>query len=295
MKKIGIVSCDNWKNLINEDVFLKEYFNKCGYDSEIISWQDDNVNYQDYECLILRSVWGYQNDYKKFKEWLLFLKNNNIKIYNDVDMVLDNIRKDIQFGILDKNDIEHIPTKFIKMNEEVNFSGLINPNLIIKPIISGSGDNTFRITNDKSELDKRIINTNDIPLVYKKVLENSENGLMIQPYIEEVVEGEYSCVYINSVNTHNMIRFPGIFAAKKKPILIHNIPSEVKMLADRIASLNEYNKSLYLRVDITYNKGIPLIMEVELAEPDLLTKYIDDIKIKTLIGNQFIKGIERKR
>ena len=74
-----------------------------GYITEIISWQDETVNYSEYECLILRSVWGYQDHYPQFKKWLLSLKENNIPIYNNVDIILDNIRKDKQFEILDIN------------------------------------------------------------------------------------------------------------------------------------------------------------------------------------------------
>ncbi len=295
MKKTGIVSCDKWKGIIEEDIFLRDSLKEVGYNSEIISWQDKNVDYQDYECLILRSVWGYQNDYSKFKEWLLFLRENNIKLFNDIDIILNNIKKDLQFDILDRNSIIHIPTKFIKTHKEINEISSIEVGSVIKPIISGSGNNTFRLTGDKTELNKKIINIADVSTVYEEILKNSDNGLMIQPYIEEVKKGEYACIYINGINTHNMLRFPGIFTDKRKPVFIDNLPVDVQALANKVSLIDEYSNYLYLRVDVAYNQGVPVIMEVELAEPDLLTRYIKNPEIKTLVGIQFVKGLERKR
>ena len=40
--------------------------------------------------------------------------------------------------------------------------------------------------------------------------------------------------------------------------------------------------------------GIPKIMEVELAEPDLLTKYIDNVNIKAKVIKTLARKIERR-
>ena len=87
MKKIGIVSCDKWKDKIKEDLLLQKELLKNGIDAEIISWQNKNIDYSEYNCLILRSVWGYQDDYENFKEWLLFIKENNLIMFNNVNII----------------------------------------------------------------------------------------------------------------------------------------------------------------------------------------------------------------
>jgi hypothetical protein len=97
MKKVAIVSCDKWIDKLDEDKNLKKALTDLGIDAKIISWQKPFDN--DYDLLVMRSVWGYQNFYKEFKEWLLYLKKNNININNNVDLILSNIRKDIQFEI----------------------------------------------------------------------------------------------------------------------------------------------------------------------------------------------------
>lgn len=49
-----------------------------------------------------------------------------------------------------------------------------------------------------------------------------------------------------------------------------------------------------MRVDIVLHNNKPMIMEVELAEPDLLFKFISDEKKKTESMNQFAKKLIRR-
>lgn len=290
MKKIGIVSCDKWNGIIKEDLLLQKELINRGHLAEIISWEDKNINYNDYECLILRSVWGYQNKYSEFKKWLLYLKDYNIKIFNDVDILLNNIRKDKQFQILDKYSIPHINTTFIKNKEDLNKLISINAKLIIKPIISGSGNNTFKLFSSESSL----IDQKKIIKAFESIFSVEDNGAMLQPYIPEIKNGEYACIFIGGINTHNMLRYPGVFTEKQRPIYLETIPEDILKLAYQVSSIPGFNKSLYMRVDIIYNAGIPTIMEVELAEPDLLIKYIPDNKIQKEIIRLFAKKLERK-
>ena len=67
--KVGIVSCDEWIGRIKEDLFLQKQLLSNGIETELISWENQDVDYSEFKCLILRSVWGYQNKYLKFKEF----------------------------------------------------------------------------------------------------------------------------------------------------------------------------------------------------------------------------------
>ena len=118
MKKVGIVSCDKWIDKLEEDNNLKNALINLGIDAKIISWQQPLE--EKHDLLVLKSVWGYQNYYKEFKNWLLYVKNNNIPLANGVDMVLNNIMKNIQFNILEKNNVDFIDTIFIDQSKLLN-------------------------------------------------------------------------------------------------------------------------------------------------------------------------------
>lgn len=294
MKKIAIISCDKWMNKLEEDINLKNELIKLGLDVEIISWQQPL--YEKYDLLVLRSVWGYQNYYNDFKKWLLYIKNNNIPLVNNVDIVLNNIMKDIQFDILKKNNIELIDTLFLEQIEL--YDEKIIPNLddklyVIKPTISGSGENTYLIDDVNSNSIVNTIKKEEITKKYKSVLEkNNDCKIMIQPFISEINNGEYSCIFIDGKLTHTMLRFPNIFHEKKRPYLITEIPECIIKLAKKVEKIPEYKNYLYMRIDMVLIDDKAKIMEVELAEPDLLTKYIDNEKLKSDIVRTFAKKIE---
>lgn len=234
---------------------LKQALIESGFLADIISWEDTEINFNEYSCLILRSVWGYQDKYESFKKWLLFIKKSNIKIFNDVEILLNNIRKDVQFEILDRHSIPHISTMFIKQLHELELLENIKNDMVIKPIISGSGNNTYRISQLCNSAFENTIQVSNIISKFKPIFDMKDNGAMIQPYISEIKNGEFSCIFIDGVNTHNMLRFPGLFL-KKKPIYLNAVPEDVRKLANCVSKLQEYNNYLYMRIDIIYNNGI---------------------------------------
>ncbi len=280
MKSIAIVSCDKWKDRIVEDKLLRDSLISKGYDAKIISWEDKTIDYSKYSAVILKSVWGYQNNYSEFKNWLLKLKRNNVLLLNSPDIVLNNIRKDKQFEILDNNDIPHIETKFIYSPRSI---GDIDRVSVIKPIISGSGENTYLVRSNED------IDSINFDFAYRE-----DNGIMLEPFIEEVRNGELSCIYIDGVNTHNMIRYPGVFTERKRPVMAGPIPMEAYELARKVSSLKEYEGYLYMRVDMVIKDKKPMIMEVELAEPDLLFKYMSDEELKSEGIDKLSNGLVRR-
>lgn len=287
MKKIGIVSCDKWKDKIKEDLLLQKELIKIGIDAEIISWENTDVDYNEFNCLILRSVWGYQDNYEKFKEWLLFIKANNLTIFNDVNIILDNIRKDVQFEILKKYSIPYIPTRIIRKSIDWNELNFYGQKFVVKPIISGSGNNTYKFDSN-DEVDEIIRKK------YETILQQSDNGLMIQPFVSGINNGEYSCVFIDGINTHNMLRFPGVLGEKKRAEYLTTVPKSVLDLATQVSNIPEFSGYLYARIDIVLENNRPYIMEVELTEPDLLIKYISDKEIQGQVLNKLVKKVERR-
>lgn len=296
MKKVGIVSCDKWIDKLEEDNNLKNALINLGIDAKIISWQQPLE--EKYDLLVLKSVWGYQSYYKEFKNWLLYVRNNNIPLVNSVDMILNNIMKDIQFNILRKNNVDFIDTIFLDQSDLLNrnmFEMLDDKSYVFKPTISGSGDNTYLVTNSNDKFVPNTIKKEDAVIIYNKILDdNSDCKIMIQPFISEINNGEYSCIFIDGKLTHTMLRFPNIFHEKKKPYLVNNVPDNIIRLARVVERINEFNDYLYMRVDMVLVSGKAKIMEVELADPDLLTKYIDDSNVKSNAIKIFAKKIERR-
>lgn len=72
MKKIGLLIGEGAYNDPSTDPdieCLKNAIEKLNLNADIIWWQDANVNWGDYDALVIRSVWDYIPNYDKFINW----------------------------------------------------------------------------------------------------------------------------------------------------------------------------------------------------------------------------------
>ena len=163
---------------------------------------------------------------------------------------------------------------------------------------NNSNSNLNNESPDNSSSDISIPNTiqkEDIVEIYNQMLEsNNDCKIMIQPFIPEINNGEYSCIFIGGELTHTMLRFPNIFHEKRRSYLVNDVPDNIIELAKTVEKIKEFNGYLYMRVDMVLIGGKAKIMEVELADPDFLTKYIDDSNVKSDVIKTFAKKIERR-
>lgn len=283
-KKIAIVSCDKYKNRIEEDILLKIGFNKHNIDCNIISYETDD--YLNYDALIIRSIWGYQDNIEEFNKFLNKVKKNNIKIFNSVDIINNNYHKNIQYELLVKNNIPVIKTYFTKDLDEA--SDLISKEkepVVIKPIVSGSGHNTYVI----GKTSKNSIKVNDIKNKFKDI----DSGVMIQPYVKEVENGELSLIFINNKFLYGIKRYTNIFNDKFEINYIDKTKVDSKLIdmGFSILKIKEYENSTYARIDLIKTNSTYKIMEVELVEPQLFLTYIPNCKYQNYCINELIKSI----
>lgn len=305
MKRVGIVSSNEWKGKIKEDLLLQEKLRFLGFWADIISWEDSQLDFTKYDCLVLRSAWGYHKKLVDFYAWLEKIEKSNIPLLNSPSLIRDNIKKDVQFEILRKHNIPTIDTTFIKSQELVgasiddkvlsivrsDFNGL--DSIVIKPIVSGSGNNTYLLSLSGKIARSNLISIEELQSYFSFLYNDVQNGLMIQPFISEIDSGETSSVFIDGENTHNIKRYPSIFHDKRKPEEI-SLTSKEKDLARAVSNIPEYKDYLYMRVDMIELNGKPLIMEAELAEPDLLIKSVNDHKKQDEIIETFAKKLVRR-
>lgn len=272
-KRIAIVSCDKWKNKVKEDILLKIELNKKLIDVDIISWQDKSIDYKKYDALIIRSIWGYQDYIKSFIEWLNSL-NDNIKVFNNTNIILSNLNKYEQFKILDENKIPHIETTFINKENLDDIKKIYDKHkdIVIKPIISGSGNNTFIISDN---IKKNNIEISEVNEKFNKVLNEVNNYIMVQPFIKEIDDGELSIVVIDTKISHAAIRYTNIFNNLNliKIVDLKDLDDKVLKIVNKCMGIKEYKDSLYMRIDLVKINDDYKIMELELVEPQLFFEF----------------------
>jgi len=287
-KKVALISSNKYVNNVKEDILLKIELNNNYIDCDIVSWESI-IDYKKYDAVIIRSVWGYQDKIEDFIKFINKLKEDNIKAFNDTNILLSNISKKEQFDLLDKYDIPHINTDFI-YKDDINIENLnkyVDKDIVVKPIISGGGNNTYVISKENI---KNNIKLDEIEYKYKDVLNDVNNYLMIQPFIKEINDGELSIVYIDNKLSHAALRYTNVFNNNNliKLVNIKDIKDALEV-SDKVNNIIEY-KTLYKRVDLVKINDTYQVMEVELVEPQLFLEYRQNKKAL----KEFVNVIKNK-
>lgn len=290
-RRIAIVSCDKWVGKVKEDELLKFELNKLLVDVDIISWQDKTVDYSKYDAVVIRSLWGYQDYIEEFIEYLDKLKKDKVKVFNNVDILKDNLNKYEQFKILDKYEIPYIETFFLKKDEldKVSKINEEHKDLVVKPIISGSGNNTFVISDT---MEKNNIKVEEVKERFNRVLNDVNNYLMVQPFVREIDNGEISVVLIDNKVSHVVVRNTSIFNNKGSIMVVglDTMDDKMRTIVNSCTKIKEYKDALYMRIDLVKIDDDYKVMELELVEPQLFLSFR---KTKKELVN-FAKAIREK-
>lgn len=262
-RRCCFLSMDDLAGYVSDDELAIEPLNDLGWDVETVSWRDETADWNDFEAVIIRTPWDYQEDPEKFLEVLRRIDSSSARLENALSIVEWNLDKKYLKELEDRG-VRIVPT--VWSDAVVSAEGfsewkreLTADELIIKPTISATAKDTFR----RVEFDDAL---SDV---------FSGRNYMVQPFMPQIVEeGEYSLFYFNGVYSHTILKAPkaGDFRVQEEHGgLISAIEPEAKMLetAKQINDLIE-PLPLYSRIDLVRcDDGAFALMELELIEPAL--------------------------
>lgn len=284
-KKVALLSMDSLEKFHTYDKLLIEPMKTLGWIAEEISWRNEKVNWNDYDAVIVRSTWDYQNDSEKFISVLEKI-NNVTHLENDLDLMKWNMNKSYLF------DLEQKGVKIVDTIWEKSFNSslaheyfykLNTDEIIIKPNISANADNTFRLTKEK---------LNDNLQKLEKIFNSRE--FMVQPFLKNIIdEGEYSLFFFDGKFSHSVLKKP-----KEKDFRVQEehggniqpikISPEIMLIAENIIKKLS-TIPLYGRVDLVRTKQNEFaLMELELIEPSLYLNKDEQSPTR------FVKAFEEK-
>ncbi|MDT0643186.1 hypothetical protein RM553_10130, partial [Zunongwangia sp. F363] len=202
MSEIGFVTCKKYPGLFPDDIPVVRFLENKGNKVEPVVWDDHLIKWDDFNILVIRSVWDYHLNPERFMEWLEVLVSNNIKVLNPVKTMRGNLHKEYLLDYQDM-DLPVIPTKLIRKNQFHNLSGLWSGNnyqseIVIKPAISLNSHHTYKISRNEAK-------------DFQKTFDNlvARQDLIIQPFIKEVEsKGEISMIFINRQFSHAVVKKP---------------------------------------------------------------------------------------
>ena len=270
MKRCALLTCENLEDYVADETHLEMALKEADWQYEWVQWKDTAVDWNSYDCAIVRTTWDYTKDVKLFLENLKKIDQSSCQLFNDYSLILWNSDK-IYLKELSELDLPVIPTLWkvytgISQVKEA-FATLEVEKLVIKPRISAGAINTFLISKE------------DLASYQEELKVLVGEDIMIQPFLKQVKEeGEYSAHFFNGSLSHVVLKKPksGDFRSQEE------FGSDVKLveLSEEQFSfcqlvLSKIKKPwLFARVDFIKNQnGEASLIELELIEPALYFRY----------------------
>lgn len=266
MKRCAFLSMDNLEGFYSNDDLLFAPLKSAGWQVEEVSWRKADVNWDDYDLVIIRTTWDYQQDPDGFMACLQNIEASSAQLQNSLNIVQWNISKKY-LKELQNQGVPIVPTLWFKSFSlsavEAGFEQFDTPQIVLKPLISANADHTYRLTFDQLKAQADMLS---------EVFDKHE--FMLQPFIPAIVEeGEYSLFYFSGNYSHAILKQPksGDFRVQEEHggQLTKVDPSEEMLTTARhcLAALPE--DVFYARVDLVSYQGEFVVMEIELIEPSL--------------------------
>lgn len=266
--KIAIVSYQSPSkaaSTASEDDLLVNFLNEKQLNAGLVIWNDPAVDWQQYDVAIIKSPWDYHDHVTEFFTWLDTISALGVKLFNPAELVKWNSDKHYLKEIAEAG-FPVIASVFLEQGTQPDllplFEQLNSKKLIIKPCISAGAKNTIVLAIDDVDIQLAVVH---------QLLKTGD--YIVQPFMDEIFEGEWSYMFFNGVFSHAVLKVP-----KKGDFRVQGAHGgsssgqqpEQSHVKSAQALVNEFAKgALYARVDGIISNNELQLMELELIEPYL--------------------------
>ncbi|NVK54380.1 MAG: hypothetical protein HWE26_02090 [Alteromonadaceae bacterium] len=290
MKKLAFLSMDpkELEAFYVYDELLFEPFAQLGYAISTVSWHDAEHDYSQYEAVIVRTPWDYQQHESAFVACLQRIASQTLLV-NSLQLMLWNLNK-VYLKDLASSGVAVLPTLWFDAFDEETvadaFGHFQSNEIVIKPCVSANADDTYRLTPETLPA--------HIPELTRCFAQRS---FMLQPFVTSVVEyGEVSLFYFAGELSHAILKRPkaGDFRVQEEHGgSLQVITPDTAMLKNAEAALAAMpDDYLYARVDLLMFAEQWRIIELELIEPSLYFNLAPQSPTRFVTGYQrYLAGL----
>lgn len=241
-----------------DDQLLAAALARAGLATRFAVWNDPDVDWSASALTVVRSSWDYHLSPHAWRQWLARTAPLT-QLLNPPALMAWNTDKRY-LRTLQAAGVACVPTQFVEPGDVPDTLVLPGDAWIAKPAVAGGafGVRRFRGAEDWGE-----------GLAHVRRLA-AQGAVLIQPYVAAVETArERSLVFIDGQFSHAFSK--PVFSAQDTSLTAvrpHD-PSGAELAAAAQAVAAAPGATLYARVDLVPGHDGPLLMELELIEPDL--------------------------
>ncbi|AFM17218.1 glutathione synthase/ribosomal protein S6 modification enzyme (glutaminyl transferase) [Mycolicibacterium chubuense NBB4] len=285
--RIVLAGCPALPEGDGDDAGLVGALRDRGLHARWLSWDDPATLSAD--LVILRATWDYIERLDEFLAW----SRRVPRVLNSPQVIAWNTDKHY-LADLDAAGVPTVPSAFFAPGEPVRLPA---GEVVVKPAVGVGSVDALRFSDPRRAR------------AHAEALQARGYTALVQPYDARVVDGETALVFLHGEQSHAFLKGPMLPAAGEAPVFDESgtyaeeslQPTEPDFelwdvgyaaLAAAAARLDiQPTDFLYARVDLLGGAEAPTVLELELVEPSLGWRQLDD-DTRRRQQRQFALGVE---
>ena len=250
---------------------LVDALESAGCKVDVVDWDNRNINWSQFERVVLRSAWDYPERLTEFLTWLDHVATVS-DVVNSPAIVRWNLDKNYLSELAEAN-ISITPTVFVQPNSVATFP---DGEFVVKPAVGAGSRDAASYSGDQHE----------IANIHIARLHAIGQTVLIQPLLKSVAQdGEWPLVFFDGKFSHaanKRVTLPragtvdDLFAPETNTAYIATVP-QIKVAQSVIDLVsNKFGPPTYGRVDLVRDDQDNFcVLELELIEPSLFVHCAD--------------------
>lgn len=281
-KRVALATCSDLPALDKDDKPLIPALAERGVTAEPAVWDAPDVDWSAYDLVVVRSTWDYAPRHDEFLAWAETVP----RLANPASVLRWNTDKRY-LRTLEDADVPVIPTVWLDPARHFSKRAVHTRmpafgDFVVKPVVSAGAKDTGRYIPISAQ-------SRSMAITHTMELLDSGRWAMIQPYVTSVDSAGETCltfvdgVFQHAARKNALLTGPsqptkglGLYLAETMSAVSptpaqRDVAQRALAVAGEALGLDE--PLLYARVDLVEGEDGPLVIELELTEPNMWMRY----------------------
>jgi glutathione synthase/RimK-type ligase-like ATP-grasp enzyme len=269
LRRVAVATCASIPHLTDDDRLLIPALAERGISALPLVWDDDTVEWRNFDAVLIRSTWDYHLKPQQFFAWIDRLESLGVRLVNPAPVLRWNAEK-TYLRDLEAAGITVVPTRWVERGEHTPLLAILRETgwtrAVVKPSIAATAYRTWSTDPVSASADE----TRFRELV-------ADGRVLVQPFLEAITnEGEWSLIFFGGTYAYSVLKTPasGDFRVQNDfggRSLVRAADSALVAQAASVLDAAPFRTSdlVYARVDGCVVEGRFVLMELEVLEPAL--------------------------
>ena len=266
--EVALVTCADERYQEPEVHVAADALRAAGVSADVVSWDEDR-DWGAYELVVVRTPWDYFDRVTQFLEWAARVERET-SLVNPADVLRWNSHKGYLAEFTAKS-VPTVPTRLVP-GPSTDVADQIREvpweEIVVKPAVDGGARHAWRGLRDDPSLSR----------VAERLTDHGD--VVVQPFVPAIVDGERSLVFLGGRFSHAVRKVPKAGDYRSQRHLggreVDHEPDSAELQVALAAMAAAPGRLTYARVDLVEWEGAPVLIELEVIEPDLFLRDVPE-------------------